>query len=1068
MTSCPTHAQLGELLAESLEESEVAEVAAHVDACVHCQQALEDLLRRDAPKGLGAADTPRFEAATLQATFLRRLRGAQETPGSGPSSHESVKSDSPHAPTPDRRPNLPGYEIVEEVGRGGMGVVYRAKDLSLQRVVAIKCLQASHPEARKRFHAEAEAAARLHHPNIVEIYEIGDGADGPYLALEFVTGASLAVFANSQPQPPREAARLVATLAHAMHYAHQQGVVHRDLKPSNVLLQKDERGRMNDENSPPGSSFNLHPSTLKITDFGLAKCLDHASGLTRSGEVVGTPSYMAPEQVEPRRAGKSVGPAADIWGLGAILYELLTGRPPFRGETPLDTMVQVRHEEPITARRLSPSVPRDLEIICLKCLQKEPHRRYHDAGALAGDLERHLDGRPINARPVGRMERCWRWMRRNPVVSALLAALATALVAGFAGVTWGWQRALDREAEARHEREVANESVRQAVRAVNEFYLRVESDKLLSRAGFSALRNELLTSAQKYYANLRSLRSQDPALHAELAQCAFNLALITEQIGSREEAVESYQIAVAAIRKLVDEDPARSDLRELLGKAYISLANMQSQLGRSQQAIEFGVRGRDIFDQLARDSDRPDDWYNLGRCWDRLGRVYQATEEHDQEAEEAFAKARTLQEKLVRDQPDQNKFRRELGQVYRHHAVLELKRGRKSEALDFCRMAIAIETTFLSREPEDCNVQYSLAQSYGFRANAERALGRLAEAVESNEQCIKIMEPLCRADPSITAWRSVIASALVNRAMVYRQMGDTANARTDMERAREHLDAILKTDSARIADLDTFVKYWYHLGQLQNATGDFASARDSFRQACEIKEKSLARQGGIEVRGPTAPVLRTLDSLSDMYNWRAAMELKLDGASNAIVCHQRARELLEKVLGVKPDNSWVRHNLGGHWHNEGNALKLLGRREEAIAAYQRAIVEQRRAFEQIPDNSDCRQFLTNHYTNLARVQRELGRPAEACAAIVEASRLWPNDPKRLYDFAAELTLTATLIGEERAERSGYLDQAFALLRQAVARGYKDARQLQENQALAELRKRPEFQELLTGLSNSDR
>jgi tetratricopeptide (TPR) repeat protein len=205
-----------------------------------------------------------------------------------------------------------------------------------------------------------------------------------------------------------------------------------------------------------------------------------------------------------------------------------------------------------------------------------------------------------------------------------------------------------------------------------------------------------------------------------------------------------------------------------------------------------------------------------------------------------------------------------------------------------------------------------------------------------------------------------------------------------------------------------------------------------------------------------------------MYNWRADMELKLDGASNAIICHQRARELLKKVLAVKPDNSWARHSLGGHWHNEGNALKLLGRREEAIAAYQQAIVEQQRAFEQLSENNNCRQFLSNHHLMLGRVLRELGRPLQACAAFVEASRLWPNDPKRLYDFAAELTLTATLIGEERAERSGYLDQAFALLRQAVARGYKDARQLQENQALAELRKRPEFQELLTGLSNSDR
>jgi WD40 repeat protein len=340
---------------------------------------------------------------------------------------------------PAIRESVPGYEIMLELGRGGMGVVYKARHVGLGRLVALKMILAGvhlGPKDLERFRSEAAAVAGLQHVHIVQLYEFGEYEGRPYFSLEYVEGGSLAQRLKGAPLPARQAAELAEKLARAIHYAHERGIVHRDIKPANILLTTDG-----------------HP---KLTDFGLAKQI-RTTGNTQTGTVMGTPSYMAPEQALGK--SRAVGPAADVYALGAILYEMLTGRPPFRSETPLDTMLQVASEEPVPISRLQPRLPQDLQTICMKCLQKEPHKRYASAGALADDLHRFLQGEPIEARPIGKLERAYKWTRRRPATAASLFLLVFIVLAGFAGVTWKWQS----EAEQRERIQAAQQETASAL-----------------------------------------------------------------------------------------------------------------------------------------------------------------------------------------------------------------------------------------------------------------------------------------------------------------------------------------------------------------------------------------------------------------------------------------------------------------------------------------------------------------------------------------------------------------------------------------------------------------------------
>ena len=500
---CPTDGTLGRLGAESLGETSFSALEKHIQECRECQDSLERLARA------GSLNEVASEA---------------------------------HVPDRDQTPEVPGFILGRELGRGGMGVVYQAWQIDLNREVAVKFLR-SGPSAgakeRQRWLREAQSVSRVRHRNVAQIFQVGEEAGWLYLVLDLIPGGSLANRCT-KPLPSRVAVEIVEAISRAVEHIHCSGLLHLDIKPSNILLDGPTDG-------------DLERMIPMIADFGISRFGDDPSGtLTGLTSVQGSPSYMAPEQVTGDRS--AIGPAADIFSVGATFYHLLTGRPPFSSTSILDTLEQVRTQEPISPRTLNPSVPRDLETICVRCLQKDPKRRYASACELADDLRRWLDWRPISARPVSPLERAWRWCRRRPVVAALAITLILTLSVGFLSIALLW-----RHAEAERRRAEADFEV--TVEALGEFIALSRGKSPFkttpeSRASLVVL----LQRTRKLCLELAVHRPDHPMIPRRLAFTDLHLAELLLEIGRFDEARPLLIEALATWERVVLDSPQDIDV----------------------------------------------------------------------------------------------------------------------------------------------------------------------------------------------------------------------------------------------------------------------------------------------------------------------------------------------------------------------------------------------------------------------------------------------------------------------------------------------------------------------------
>jgi tetratricopeptide (TPR) repeat protein/tRNA A-37 threonylcarbamoyl transferase component Bud32 len=673
------------------------------------------------------------------------------------------------------------YELLKEIGRGGNGVVYEARQLSLNRVLALKMVridQLGDETERQRLRNEAETVALLDHPRIVPVYEVGERDGQMYFSMKLVAAGSLAGQLQRFATQPRLAAGIVAQVARAVHHAHQRGVLHRDLKPSNILLDND--------------------GGPHVADFGLAKRVANepeasATGYaTHSAAIVGTPSYMAPEQTVSDRRG--VTTAADVYGLGGILYALLTGGPPFQDSDVIETIRQVREQAPVPPDRRNPRVGRDLATICLKCLEKDPHRRYSSAEALADDLERFLEGKPIVARPMPGWERAWKWTRRKPAAAALMGVSglsALGLTAGVIIYNVQLQKAVDRasanEADARRQQQRAREHYRQARDSLEQMLQRFDGYRLGEVPQLKELQRRQLEDALAFYQGAFKEEDghPDPEVRRDTAFACKRAADIQTVLGQHEAAGVNYGRAITLLEELPAEERDTPQTQLLLGGCYNNRGLLANSRRQWTEAERYHRKARDLHESLARA--RPDDFRarsGMAESEYFLGVVYQLAGRPD-EAQRQYREVVKLYTALIRDQPGIDSYRSRLATTHNNQGVIYQYSQRREEAVRAYEAAERVLAPLIKRHPTAGEHKLAVAAVYSNWGDLLRKAGKAEQALPRLSQAVELSEAVLSSEPQHGEARSRAFNTHGARAQAYEALGRFADAVKDWDRVVE-------------------------------------------------------------------------------------------------------------------------------------------------------------------------------------------------------------------------------------------------------------------------------------------
>ncbi len=729
-----------------------------------------------------AVDRERFlaEHADL-ADELRAYWAASDSLGAMAGATGGARVSTPVGPpdaVPDpaalARRSVGDYELLAELGRGGMGVVWRARQKSVRRLVALKMIRAGRFASSaevQRFRAEAEAIANLDHPNVLPVYEVGEHDGQPYFTMKLVEGGSLAQALSTQHPAlsQKEAARLVADVARAIHYAHQRGILHRDLKPANILLVCGGvvSGEWSGSATTHHSPLTTHHSPLTthhpyVTDFGLARRVEGGDGLTSTGEIVGTPSYLAPEVAAGDKGSGTT--AADVYGVGAILYELLTGQPPFKAGTPVATLLLVRDQEPARPRDLNPTVPRDLETICLKCLAKEPARRYSSAGAAADDLERWLRGEPIQARPVGLAERAFKWARRRPAAAALVGVTVLAALGLLGGGVWFTLKLRDEKARAL-------EAFAETCRAVDTFYDSVRLNWWLSREpGSEDARQELSKAALEHYRRVVDRQGDDAVSPLEVGRSYARIANLTRQLESPAAGLPAAQKALELLERLAHEQPADPKHWRALGAAHLVHCSLCQATGDKAGARAAALGAVELFERQVRDHPHePDNACELADGLEQLA-VLDLFEGKQVSAEALQVRALEANTKVAAAHPGVARYA--LYQAMRQETLGQMveKGNRLAEAVDWYTRTIDALIALLQAQPHYKEARQALLRNYNHRARAYTKQERFGAAADDLQQVVNL-----GTEPFAHSWREPLGTRTA-RAVALARHGDHARA----------------------------------------------------------------------------------------------------------------------------------------------------------------------------------------------------------------------------------------------------------------------------------------------------
>jgi serine/threonine-protein kinase len=855
------------------------------------------------------------------------------------------------------------YQLIKELGRGGMGIVYKARQLSLNRLVALKMLRAgalATEDDLRRFQNEAEAVAMLDHPHIVPILEVGQHDGRRYFSMKLIGGQSLDRKLGEFTADLKASARLVKTLAEAVHHAHQRGILHRDLKPGNVLL---------DEHGEP-----------HVTDFGLAKRVQADGDLTLSGAILGTPAYMAPEQASGNR--RLVTTVTDVYGLGAILYALVTGRAPFRGDSPAQTLEQVRGWTLEPPSKLNPRVLRDLEVIVLKCLEKEPERRYGSAAALVDDLQRYLDGEPILARPTGLAIRAWMWCKRNPALarlaSALMLAVLVLLILGAGIILVERHRRLEAEA-----RVLAQTNFDLARKAVEDYFTRVSEDTLLKKqdsVDIRRLRGELLTMALGYYREFLRQRSNDPELRRQLADAQFRVGQILFEIGDRpEEALAAFNASIALWDELRSAAPDDPEVRARLARVYLALGAQHTWSRDFPPAFAAFGRSRDILMKLHGER-RADASYrfSLADCDCELGVAEGEAGELDRGLEH-LKEAESLLRGLLSESPADAVYRKRLADGFNGQGFIYSRKRQDAQALGAFRQFQEICQSLLAEirsGPRPAKLLDSLGTSY---YNVGAILSRLdrSKVLESFEKALEYRSALAEVHPSVSDFRERLAVSL-----------------------------------AEIAPLR------------HEAAGRDEEAFAAIRRSIEIFDKLVASQ-------PDQPRYRA--ELGRALNILGYLHDEFRDNTRALPALERALQEVQRAVADSPVTDLYKEWEVNILQNLGEQYADFGRVDEGLPHYRRAVEIRRRLLDAHPGDKDLTLELADQLAMLAGFERHGGHPAEAERLYADAADRLESLAAAAADRAVQVGRGTFLMGRGRAAADQGADaRALPILRRAVA------------------------------------